>query len=175
MNWIIRPLIFEDEPFLWEMLYQAIHVRDGQSPPPRDVVRLPELARYVEGWGRAGDRGFLASDALSGQPLGAAWLRLLTGDYKGYGYIDDDTPELSIAVLPEHRGHGIGTQLLSYLLASVRGQLSVSLSVSADNPALRLYQSFGFAVMRKSDGSLTMKRDRADAINPASPQPPCGR
>ncbi len=141
------------------MLFQALHVPEGRSAPPREVVRLPELARYVQGWGREGDRGFLASDSITGQPLGAAWLRLLVGANSGYGHIDDNTPELSIAVLPEYRGHGIGSQLLTHLLGSVCGQSSISLSVSADNPALRLYERFGFEVVSQSDGSLTMKRD----------------
>ena len=158
MNCNIRPLRSEDEPFLWEMLYQALHVSEGQSAPPREVVRLPELARYVLGWGRKGDCGFLASDAATGRPVGAVWLRLLVGGNKGYGYVDDDTPELSIAVLPEYRGQGVGTQLLIHLFASACGQSSISLSVSADNSALRLYERFGFEVVSKSDGSLTMKR-----------------
>ena len=111
------------------------------------------------GWGREGDCGFLASDAETSQPVGAVWLRLLVGKNQGYGYVNDDTPELSIAVLPEYRGQGIGTQLLTYLLSSVYGHSSISLSVSEDNPALRLYKRFGFVVVRKSTGSLTMKRN----------------
>lgn len=158
MNCIIRPLISKDQPFLWEMLYQALYVPKGQSVLPREVVRLPELARYVRGWKRSDDCGFLASDAATGQPVGAAWLRLLVGENKGYGYVDDDTPELSIAVLPEYRSQGVGTQLLIHLLASACGQSSISLSVSVDNPALRLYERFGFEVVSLSDGSLTMKR-----------------
>lgn len=140
------------------MLYQALYVPKGQSVLPREVVRLPELARYVRGWKRSDDCGFLASDAATGQPVGAAWLRLLVGENKGYGYVDDDTPELSIAVLPEYRSQGVGTQLLIHLLASACGQSSISLSVSVDNPALRLYERFGFEVVSLSDGSLTMKR-----------------
>jgi len=46
MNCIIRPIISKDKLFLWEMLYQALHVPEGQSAPPREVIRLPELARY---------------------------------------------------------------------------------------------------------------------------------
>jgi ribosomal protein S18 acetylase RimI-like enzyme len=163
MNCIIRPLAPEDEPFLWEMLYQALYVPEGQSALPREVIYLPELARYVKNWGRKGyplgDRGFLASDAATNQPVGAVWLRLLVGENKGYGYVDDDTSELSIAVFPEYRGQGIGTQLLTHLLASVCGQSSVSLSVSANNPAVRLYERFGFKVVSRSDESLLMKRD----------------
>lgn len=149
MNCIIRPITSEDEAFLWEMLYQVLHVSEGQSALPREVVRLPELARYVQDWGHVGDYGFLASDAATGQFIGAAWLRFLVGENKGYGYVDEDTPELSIAVLPEYRGQGVGTQLLSHLFASVCGHSSVSLSVSADNPALRLYERFGFEIISK--------------------------
>ncbi|WP_322742402.1 GNAT family N-acetyltransferase [Gloeocapsopsis crepidinum] len=159
MNYSIRPLMSEDEPFLWEMLYQALYIPKGQSALPRDVVNLPELTCYVQGWGREGDCGFLASDKVTNQPIGAVWLRLLVGENKGYGYVDDGTPELSIAVYPEYRSQGIGTQLLTHLFASDCGQSSISLSVSVNNPALRLYERFGFEVVSQSAESLTMRRD----------------
>ena len=159
MNCSIRALTPEDESFLWEMLYQALYVPEGHPALPREVIHLPELARYVQDWGREGDCGFLASDAKTEQPIGAVWLRLLTGENKGYGYVDDDTPELSIAVLPDYRGQGVGTQLLTHLLSPDYRQMSISLSVSADNPAVQLYERFGFEIISKLDESLTMKRD----------------
>jgi GNAT superfamily N-acetyltransferase len=115
MSCIIRLLALEDKLFLWEMLYQALHVPEGQPALPREVIHLPELARYVQGWG---------------QPVAAVWLRLLMSENKGYGYVGDDTPELSIAVLPEYRGQGIGTELLTCfvygLWQSYEGYLSDS-------------------------------------------------
>ena len=138
MNCTIRPLALTDEPFLWEMLYQALYVPKGQSALPREVIYRPELARYVQAWGRKGDCGFLASDAVIDQPVGAVWVRLLVEENKGYGYVDDNTSELSIAVFPEYRGQGIGTQLLTHLFASVCEQSFISLSVSAKNTALTL-------------------------------------
>jgi ribosomal protein S18 acetylase RimI-like enzyme len=101
----------------------------------------------------------VTSNAVTGQPVGAVWVRLVVGEGKGYGYVDDDTPELSIAVFPEYRGQGIGTQLLTHLFASVCGQSSISLSVSAKNPAVKLYNCFGFKVVSRTDESLLMKRD----------------
>ena len=148
----------EDEPFLWEMLYQAIYVPEGQTAPPRSVVRRPELVRYVRGWGREGDCGFLAGDAAD-QPVGAVWLRLLRGENKGYGFIDDNTPELSIALLPDYRRQGIGSQLLAHLFASACGRSTVSLSVSLRNPSRRLYERFEFIIAGQSGESLTMKSD----------------
>ncbi len=154
----IRALRPEDEPFLWEMLYQAIYIPAGQAALPRSVVHQLELACYVQGWGCSGDCGFLASDSATGQPVGAVWLRLLQNDTKGYGYVDDDTPELSVAVLPSYRGRGIGTRLLARLFESDCTRGPISLSVSADNPAVRLYERFGFKMINASAGTLIMRR-----------------
>ena len=66
---------------------------------------------------------------------------------EGYGYVDDETPELAIAVLPDHRGRGLGRRLLRELLDAAGGRFgAVSLSVRAENPAWRLYERTGFRV-----------------------------
>lgn len=117
----------------------------------------PSLSRYVIDWGRADDHGFLAQDG--DQPIGAAWLRRLSGAERGYGYVDDETPELTVAVLPGYRGQGIGTQLLTALLALADDAYpAVSLSVSCDNPALRLYQRLGFVAVARDAEAVTMRR-----------------
>ncbi len=165
MAYTIRSLTPADQPFLWEMLYQALYVAADQTPPPREVICQPDLARYVEDWGKAGDRGFVAIDPAMGQPMtsgrsktiGAVWLRFLIGENQGYGYVDDRTPELGIAVLPEYRGQGVGTALLNALVAPGSGPMS--LSVAVDNPAVRLYQRFGFTIVHESGGSLILKRN----------------
>jgi GNAT superfamily N-acetyltransferase len=73
------------------------------------------------------------------------------GDDAAYGYVDDSTPELAIAVDPALTGQGIGGALLKrLLLAAERMFAAVSLSVRDDNPARRLYERFGF---RPVDGS----------------------
>ena len=158
-SYMIRPITPTDEPFLWEALYHAIYVALGDGPPERDVINQPELARYVRDWGDVDDLGFVAVAEENQQPIGAAWIRLLTGDDRGYGYIDDATPELSIAVLPECRGQGIGTELLIHLgqAASIHHR-SVSLSVEAGNPASRLYRRLGFETVRASGTSLVMRK-----------------
>lgn len=159
LEYVIRPLTPTDEPFLWEMLYLAIYVPPGETPPDRDIVHRPEIARYARNWGRPDDGGFFAIDAANQKPIGAAWLRLLTGENMGYGYVDDATPELTIAVLPEYRGKGVGTRLLTCLLDAAQTRYpSVSLSVSADNPALRLYRRMGFEVVTRSGLSVTMRK-----------------
>lgn len=153
----IRALTKADEPFLWDMLYQAIYVPEGQAPPPYEIVYQPALAWYVQGWGRDGDCGFLVRDE-SGQQIGAIWLRFALDGHHGYGYVDDNTPELSMALLPDYRGKGIGTQLFAHLFDSPCTHPRVSLSVSVNNPARRLYERAGFVEVAQSGDSLTMIR-----------------
>ncbi|HEX8832973.1 MAG TPA: GNAT family N-acetyltransferase [Abditibacteriaceae bacterium] len=145
MNLQFRALTQFDEPIIWEMLMHAAH------ETTLDVVQnRPKLARYAESWGRAGDIGVVAfSDNTA---IGAAWLRLWKGDNKGFAYIDDATPELAIAVVPEHRGQGIGTHLLNEILnVAASSYPAVSLNVREENPAVLLYQRAGFAKVPGSD------------------------
>ncbi len=167
MNYEIRSLLPTDEPFLWEMLYQALYVPEGEPALSRDIIQLPEIARYVQGWGRSGDRGCLTINSQTGEPIGAVWVRLWVGDDRGYGYVDDETPELAIAVLPNYRNQGIGSALLSQFLTAIPKALSISLSVAETNPAWRLYDRFGFAIVGRDGSSLLMKRD---SIKPIAPQ-----
>lgn len=134
----------EDEPFLLTMLFYAAHGEAEPGRRPEDFLAIPALARYVVGFGRArGDLGVVAEGARG--PAGAAWVRLLAGEGRGYGWVDDAIPELAIAVAPDAVGAGVGMRLLTDLLDRARGVVpGVSLSVRADNPARRLYARLGF-------------------------------
>jgi hypothetical protein len=103
LDYIVRPITLTDEPFLWEMLYQALHVPEGGPPFPREVVNLPEIRRYVENWGLPHDLGFIAVEQTKRQRIGAAWIRLLIGENKGYGYVDDQTAIPGWLIKPENR------------------------------------------------------------------------
>jgi ribosomal protein S18 acetylase RimI-like enzyme len=94
-------------------------------------------------------------------PVGAAWYRLFTTGRPGYGFLDEETPELTIAVVPSKRGRGFGEQLLSALLEQARedGHEAMSLSVEKDNPAVKLYQRFGFEPVREMDSTVVMRAD----------------
>ena len=156
-NLIIREAAAADEPFLREMLYHSLYVPDGCAPFDRGMVTRPEIARYVEGWGRSGDLGLIAVDPNGDEAVGAVWIRIFTASEKGYGYVGDNIPELAIAVLPEHRGCGVGSALLERLVAMVRPAYdAVSLSVSTDNPARRLYERVGFEQVGTDGNSITM-------------------
>lgn len=164
MHAIIRPAGKDDESFLWEMLYYAAHMEEDGEASLQAAKQNPDLVKYVKDWGRETDVGCIALDPSGTQPIGAAWIRLLSGNEKTMSVVDDTTPELAIAVLPDHLGKGIGTQLLTHVLdAAKKHYSSVVLSVRATNPARRLYERMGFVVFGKTANrvgteSLNMRR-----------------
>ena len=127
----------------------------GPAVPPRHAApRLLRrwgteadvpLERYVAGWGRPGTprSSRSTSSSRSARPGTGSSSRTSPG----YGFVDEETPELTIAIVPSRRGRGLGEQLLSALLDRARadGYGEVSLSVEPDNPAIRLYEHHGFA------------------------------
>jgi GNAT superfamily N-acetyltransferase len=152
MDYVIHPLTAADEPVLWEMLYQAL--RTSQETP-RDIVRQPEYARHVEGWGRAGDTGFVAYDAeKKDELLGAAWFRLPATASE-----EEQTPELAFAVISGHRKRGIGAALLTQLMKANPHYSAVSIATSASNPVVRLYDRFGFKIVQQSEHAVTLRRE----------------
>lgn len=155
MDYVIRPLTANDEPLLWEMLYQGIYTAGRESPSP-DVVHQPEFARYVNGWGRPGDSGFVAHDRDQSKPLGAVWFRYPEGQSTNHA---SAVPELAFAVRSEHRRRGIGAALLTYLVKANPECCGVVIPVSPDNPAVRLYERFGFKVVEQGAHSVLMRRD----------------
>ena len=159
METTIHPLIRDDEPFLWDALYYAIHTESGEKPS-RDILHKRDIARYVADWMQhPDDFGFIAED--DGAPIGAAWLRRWSKGNRGYGFVNESTPELSMSLLPGYRGRGIGTKLLRHLLDAAKEHFdAISLSVSKTNPALHLYEREGFvAVNETEDSSITMVKD----------------
>jgi ribosomal protein S18 acetylase RimI-like enzyme len=158
----IRTFEQRDIPFLWEMLYHSIYVPEGEQPPSRDILKNASIEKYLKDWGRADDHALIATDG-TGHPIGAVWIRRFDRDSAGYGFVDEETPELGMAILPEYRGNGIGRKLLSEIsdLARSFGYTALSLSVDPRNiAALRLYETSGFVMVLVDDGgSWTMKKD----------------
>lgn len=74
----------------------------------------------------------------------------------------DDIRIVDIALMPEHRGGGLGTRLLRDLLAE--GEASgrkVSIHVEIFNPARRLYERLGFVQAGERGVYLLMERHPA--------------
>ena len=171
----LRTALPDDAEFLADMLVEAVNWPQDRALPRRQILEDPRNAHYVAGWKRDCDFGVVAvggpapgtwpaADDDPGAPVGAAWLRSLPADDPGYGFVDADTPELTMALYQPWRGRGIGRALIRRLLAdaAVRGITRVSLSVEPGNGAQRLYASEGFVVVgTDAGGSFTMLRESA--------------
>lgn len=169
----LRTALPDDADLLAEMLVEAINWPADRAWPKEQILGDPRNARYVSDWQRDTDFGviavggpapgeFTADDDDPGSPFGAAWVRYLPADDPGYGFVDAETPELTMAMRRPWRGRGIGRALLRRLLsdAAERGIGRISLSVEPGNRAQELYASEGFVVVgTDAAGSLTMLRE----------------
>lgn len=146
----LRPLTAVDLPFVHEMLVEASSALPGEDGL-RDVsVARPQLTRYLAGWGRAGDTGFVAG--VGGYPLAAGWYRRDDG-------ARDQIPEAAVVVLAEFRRRGIGTAVLRRLLEQAfrDGYRGLALSGAADSSRWRAYQRLGFKRVGAADESTFVK------------------
>src|SRR5258705_1174881 len=136
---MLRPVDIHDVRFLRDMLRHAYHWRLAE-----DTER--PVYRYVQNWGRKGDAGVVALEGP--HEYGAAWYRLFTEDEPGFGFVDEQTPELTIAVVPSRRGKGAGNQLLEALLAHAREEGYPAVNLSAAKGETAHYEQFGFETLR---------------------------
>jgi ribosomal protein S18 acetylase RimI-like enzyme len=87
----------------------------------------------------------------------------MPADWPLYRHVDNNIPELTIAVLPNYLGHGIGSVLLAALIEAAKAcHPAIALSVRQNNPAKRLYERCGFVPVatitnRLGGVSLVMK------------------
>ena len=144
---MLRPVQQPDLRFLRDMLRHAYHWRLAQDP------ELP-VYRYVQNWGRRGDAGVVAFEGRN--VYGAAWFRLFDAAEPGFGFVDAQTPELTIAVVPSRRGRGTGVELLEALLERAREDGFAQVSLSAEKGQTAFYEHHGFEAVREDDSTVTM-------------------
>ena len=144
---MLRPVQQLDTRFLRDMLRHAYHWRLAQD------AELP-VYRYLRNWGRRGDAGVVAFQGRN--VYGAAWYRLFKSDEPGFAFVDETTPELTIAVVPGRRGRGTGGELLEALLARARADGYAQVSLSAPDGQTRFYEKHGFRVVSRDDDTVTM-------------------
>jgi len=143
----------QDVRFLRDMLHHAYYWKERAPDAGPGPVQL-----YVKAWGRPGDTAMIA--LLDGFPVGAAWFRLFRETAPGYGFVDEQTPELAVAVVPNARGKGVGSALLAALLERARadGHEALSLSVDRHNKgAIALYEQVGFRRLAETPDSFTLR------------------
>jgi len=121
---------------------------------PVGIHDVRPVYRYVQNWGRRGDAGVLALEGP--HAYGAAWYRLFTAGEPGFGFVDERTPEVTIAIVPSRRGKGAGQELLEALLERARADGYAAVSLSAAPEQTSYYARFGFETVREDEHAVTM-------------------
>ena len=142
---VIRQAVEHDIEALWEFLAMAAH-----EPNAEAAKAVRSVAKYLVGWQRPGDFGFIAEQ--NGNIVGAAWARRFSAEELKSPYGDEETPKVSIGIKPSARGQGVGENLMRALIGeAARRGLGLCLSVRSENPARRLYERLGFRDIPGSD------------------------
>ena len=154
---IIREIRAEELDILDDLLYESIFQPEGCEPVSRDVIKKPEIKVYIDAFGSKKDDYCLVAD-LNGCIIGAVWVRVLAGEIKGYGNIDDQTPEFAISLFKEFRNKGIGTLLMQKMIEYLKekGYARTSLSVQKQNYAVKMYQKLGFEIISENEEDYLM-------------------
>lgn len=146
----LRPMSEADRPFL-RQLYASIRepeLRDvnWSEQEQRQFLDLQFQAQHHHYVSHYADADFDIIE-LRGQPVGRLYV------HRG----QSDIRIMDIALMPEVRGHGLGTWLLEQLIAeaSAVGR-ELTIHVESQNPALRLYRRLGFQPRSKGDVYLLL-------------------
>lgn len=173
MNTTLYFLRSSEQKIVTDMLHYALRLDEVN----KRLSDIPKLSIYEEFY------GFTSKDLglyilVDNQIAGAAWIRRLNADHGSNGYINDHTPILNIAVLPEYRRRSLGSQMLEQLSIEAGGLYDqISVSVLKDSSVLSFYEKHGFichdnTVVEQSfvDGkdviTLVKKLQKAAVIRP---------
>ncbi|MGH9380370.1 MAG: GNAT family N-acetyltransferase [Thermoanaerobaculia bacterium] len=137
----LRRVVDADLPFLAE-LYASTRREEVAQVPWTEEQREAFLHWQFDSQHRHYRQYYPNCEFLliekEGQPIG----RIYVDRWK------DQIRLVDIALLPEHRGGGLGTSLLSGLLDEGRERgLPVTIHVEHNNPTLRLYRRLGFRLL----------------------------
>ncbi len=129
-----------------DILYYAARLDDEN----KTLKDYPGLSVYRDLYGkRSGDLGVYAM--IGSEVAGAAWVRIMNSP-KGYGYVNDETPELVLGVKPQFRNNGLGTALMEHIIREVPHFYNqMSLCVRDTNPVVSLYRRLGFETIENSE------------------------
>jgi ribosomal protein S18 acetylase RimI-like enzyme len=147
----------DELPILKDLQYEAIFIPEGIEPPPFKIIEQPEIAVYINDFGKKKDDYCLVAE-IDRKIVGGVWVRILSGEIKGFGNIDNETPEFAISLFKEYRNQGIGTKLMLAMIDYLKnkGYKQCSLSVQKVNYAVKMYKNVGFEIVKENEEDYLM-------------------
>ncbi|HKO59363.1 MAG TPA: GNAT family N-acetyltransferase [Thermoanaerobaculia bacterium] len=133
-----RPETAEDREFIYR-LYATTRATEMQLVPWTDEQKDQFCRQQADAQRAHYDKVYERAEYLvvlrDGEPIGRLYLHSVDGDFL----------VLDIALLPEHRGSGIGGMIMRGVMdqAAARNDI-VTIHVEQYNPAMHLYKRLGF-------------------------------
>ena len=152
---------------------QDVRIERGSSEDLNDAMVVMEAAfgkHFGEAWTRSQLAGILPMGGVS-LILAKAPARAGTVGFSLFRTVADESELLLLAVLPNFRRQGVGTQLLDDFLERSRndGVARVHLEVRDGNPAVAMYRASGFLpIGRRRNYYHASDGKRFDAITLSS-------
>ena len=156
----LRPVRDDDREFLFHLY---------ASTREQELAQVPWSAEQKEAFLR---QQFGAQSSWWAQEYRDATFDIVEVDGVASGrlYVQRATDEhriVDIALMPAHRGHGLGTQLLSDVIAEAdTAGKRVSIHVELFNPARHLYERLGFVPIEDKGVYLLMERAPTATVIP---------
>lgn len=141
-----------DLPFLEQVFVIAADWNPASATGAEHWMADPTLEKYLGSWRDGRDFGFVVEGEA--EPIGAVWMRYFEERDQSYGFVDEQTPELTLGVRAGFRGQGVGRVLLQAAQDAAPDRLS--LSVEDGNRAIHLYESVGFVPVGRVGKATTM-------------------
>lgn len=148
----LRPISDSDLEFLYEVYASTrqdeLSVVPWDDSQKHDFLRMQFGAQHGHYQEHFSDATFDVIE-IDGQPVGRWYVRRGADEFR----------IVDIALLPSHRGKGIGGKLLEGLIHEAGiAQLPVTIHVEHNNSALGLYTRLGFAIVDDTGVYYLMKR-----------------
>lgn len=152
----LRPVVPGDAPFLLEV-YTGTRLQELEVTGWSDVAKHEFCRMQFEAQDAHYRKHYPAADFLVIEADGRAIGRLYVARW------DKEIRIVDIAILPDHRGHGVGTRLLNDLCReSERVGKPLTIHVEKFNPARRLYERLGFEVIEDKGVYDLLRRGLVD-------------
>lgn len=147
----LRPVQPEDDPFLLEV-YASTRAEEMALVPWTDEQRQAFLKMQFDAQQNYYQQKYPTADHdiihLHETPLGRLYVARL----------EEEVRIVDITLLPQHRGRGIGTHLLTELMnEATNKRLPLRIYVETFNPSLKLFERLGFTQTAQHGMHLLMQ------------------
>lgn len=140
----LRQLESYEYDVLPTFLYNSIYQNEDDELLDYEVIKKKQYNNYIADFGKETDNAIVWE--IEGRIAGLGWSRLFHEDDDSFGYVDENTPEITLSVLPGYDVQLIGPELIGVLFneLKIQGYKQVSINVDARYEYLDMLEKLGF-------------------------------